>query len=73
MRTLLTPAQNKLLITSMKRQGMALLFEIRIPVSTGVNAILPEETGQNPDSTTQFLTGSCRFEQFPVRTPSTRP
>ncbi len=66
------PARNMLPIAFMKRPRTGLSFEIRISTHATINTVLPEETGLNPDSVIQFMTGSVLFDQFQGRTPITR-
>jgi len=72
-RTLLTLAQYKLLITSMKWQGGGLSQEIRIGIQEIITVFLLEKAGLDSDSAIEFLTGSALFDKFQVRTLTTRP
>ncbi len=68
MRTLLTLAQYKLLITSMKWQGAGLSQETQIGIQEIIAVFLLEKAGLDSESEIQFLTGSALFDQFLVRT-----
>ena len=72
MKTLLTLAQYKLLITSMKWQGAGLSQAIRIVIQEIITISLLEKAGMDSDSEIQFLTGSALFDQLLVRTLITR-
>jgi len=66
-RTLLTLAQYKLLITSMKRPGTGLSFEIRITIHEIINAILPGEASLDLHSEIQFFTDITFYDQLQRR------